>query len=886
MSEFIKILKSSLKIIREEGFKSYIEHVRTKISRREFKVITPFTTKEYNIDLKKIVENNESKRLKIKSPSQNEISNDELQFGEDYYVFREGEPKSELDDITICTIFSSNYLSHVRTLTNSFLENHPNGKVFAMLVDELDEKYVPEKEKFTTIYLDQIGLPDLHSFLFKYSIMEQNTDVKAHFLKFLFERFNLKKIAYFDPDILFTAPLNNLWSVLDKYSIVLIPHITEPIDDRKKPSEFDLLQAGVYNLGFIALSNDEVSKKLLNWWSKKLMEQGYAQPENGMFVDQKWIDLVPAIFDGVYILKHPGYNSAYWNLKYKEFEIEKNKIYVDKKPLYFFHFSGFVPEELENISKHQNRFRLKNLESIRSLFELYRDLLVKNGYLDCKKMKFHYDYFDNGVKIPPSARRIYANAIKKNLRFGNPFSTGGAKSFIEYLNDGIDDRTPKITRLWYAIFNERRDLQEKYSDVFFSDRIKFIKKIETILKNEYNSDEYFLPSTVIKNFKNFDSEHDKEVIVKETNQTKIDFGINMAGYFQGEFGVAEAGRRYASALKSVDIPHVLNNFSSSAHRNKDEEFSEFKKENPYDINLIAVNADQSKVFYETVGQDYFKNKYNIAIWFWEISDFPEKLSSNFKYYDEIWVASNFIADSISKLSPIPVVKISGPLNSDFSNVESDKEKFGLKNSFVFLFIFDFYSIIERKNPIGLIDAFKNAFQNNDKVRLVIKCTNGDKFPKELQKLEEKCNQNGILLMKDYLNKSDLLTLIASSDCYVSLHRSEGWGLTIAEAMLAKKPVIATAYGGNTDFMNLNNSFPVKYKIVKLEKDYTPYQKGSVWSEPDLEHAAQLMKYVYENQDEVKQIGEKGFEFLKNNYNSEKSGLEIKKRINHIRGAFT
>jgi len=257
------------------------------------------------------------------------------------------------NQITICTIISKNYLAHARTFTDSFLKFHPDGKVFVLLVDDVSNNFEPEKEQFSLVNITEIGIPNLESFCFKYNILEQNTSVKAHFLKFLFEKYNLKKLAYFDPDILFTNKLENLWKLLDTKTIILTPHITSPIEDGRRPTEYDILRCGSYNLGFIGLKNNETTTKFLNWWIPHLMEHGFIDIENGLFVDQKWIDLVPTIFDDVYIIRHPGYNIAYWNLMHRKVQILGNKVEVNGKPVYFIHFSGFSPENMENVSKHQ-----------------------------------------------------------------------------------------------------------------------------------------------------------------------------------------------------------------------------------------------------------------------------------------------------------------------------------------------------------------------------------------------------------------------------------------------------------------------------------------------------------------------------------------------------
>jgi len=760
------------------------------------------------------------------------------------------------EKIVAATIISKNYLSFARTFTDSFLKNNPNGEVFVLLVDDINNHFDPKNEKFNLINIKDIGIKNLESFCFKYTTLEQNTGTKAHFLKFLFEKYKLNKLAYFDPDILITNSLENLWKLLDKKSIVLTPHITESINDDKRPSDDDIKKAGKFNLGFIALANNKITHDFLNWWFPLLMEHGYSDVSKGMFTDQKWIDNVPSKFENVYVITHPGYNVAYWNLMHRKVKISNNKINVNGKPMYFFHFSGFSPEDIEQVSRHQNRFTLSKIKSLRPLFELYRDLLVENGYLDSKNWKCKFEYFENGLHIPDSARKIYAHSLKEGLDFGNPFITYHSDSFINYLNENVDNKLPKVTRLWYQIYQERKDLHSLWSDPLEKDRLSFVKWIENsvIGKSDCN-------------------------ISLHMNEKA---GINMAGYFKGEFGIAEAARNYAKAMKIVGIPHVLNKITSSVHRNEDQTFDNFSKKNPYTINLIAVNADQSEIFFKEIGENYFKNRYNIGIWFWELTNFPNEWLSSLKFYDEIWVSTNFMAESMSKSFTIPVTKIGCPVEIDEKKLIRNRSKFNLKeDEYVFLFIFDFLSIFERKNPLGVIEAFKKIFKETENISLIIKCTNGARFPTQYKKLSNECNQKNIHLLGEHMTKDDLYSLIETSDCYVSLHRSEGFALTIAEAMYAGKPVIATEYGGNSDFMNTKNSFPVKYKITKIDDDYGPYKKGNEWAEPDIEHASTMMRYVFEHKEESKKIGFKAKDDLKQNFSLNKIGIEISKRIQNI-----
>jgi len=185
----------------------------------------------------------------------------------------------------------------------------------------------------------------------------------------------------------------------------------------------------------------------------------------------------------------------------------------------------------------------------------------------------------------------------------------------------------------------------------------------------------------------------------------------------------------------------------------------------------------------------------------------------------------------------------------------DRRKFGLDSvCFVFLFFFDFHSFLERKNPLGLIEAYKNAFGNRQDVQLLIKSAHSDQHADELRMLQKACSGANVRILDAVMTREDKEELMASADCYVSLHRSEGFGLTLAEAMMLGKPVIATGYSGNVDFMADEDSFLVPYKLVTIERTHGPYKAGYHWAQPDLDYASDVMRRVELHREAATEIG--------------------------------
>jgi glycosyltransferase involved in cell wall biosynthesis len=360
-------------------------------------------------------------------------------------------------------------------------------------------------------------------------------------------------------------------------------------------------------------------------------------------------------------------------------------------------------------------------------------------------------------------------------------------------------------------------------------------------------------------------------------------GINVAGYLTAELGIGEAARGYVRAIQEIGLDVALVDFSLNAKsRRQDETLTGFTRGNPYGVNLICVNADRVPDFISFAGEQYFEGRYNIGLWAWELPNFPDEWARHSAHFNEVWVGSSFMRESIAKALPIPVHCIPHVVQiGDFKKLS--KTYFGLKEEeFTFLFIFDFHSQLARKNPIGLVHAFKTAFRQDEPVRLILKCINGDSDSPELKQMKDAIGDAKISILDQYLSRSEVYGLLDCTDCYISLHRSEGFGLTIAEAMFLEKPVIATGWSGNMDFMTNENSYPVDFTFVQLEEDYGSYLKGNVWVQPDIRHASQLMRSVYEKRDAAQEKGRQAGRDIRRQNSSSSIAKMIQGRLDEIK----
>ncbi|WP_332454074.1 glycosyltransferase family 4 protein [Chryseobacterium aquaticum] len=371
--------------------------------------------------------------------------------------------------------------------------------------------------------------------------------------------------------------------------------------------------------------------------------------------------------------------------------------------------------------------------------------------------------------------------------------------------------------------------------------------------------------------------------MKINNKT---FGVNMSGFFNAEIGFGEAIRNNLKALEKMEIPAKPINFNMHlSHRLNENSVNFDDNSNDYPVNIVHVNMDTIYSFFNEKSSAFFENKYNIGYWAWEMEEFPDEYTEYFKYYDEIWTCSKYCLDSMSLKSNIPVVNIPHAININEDDINKNFETGLSSEHYHFLFIFDYNSLIERKNTLALIEAYEKAFGiGNEKVKLILKTSiPGNHLSRAKRKVMTRIGSNqSIIYKEEMLRRNDLLALMDFADCYISLHRSEGFGLTMAEAMALGKPVIATGYSGNLDFMNVNNSFLVKYEMIKHDYDLSVLPKNNYWSEPDPDHAAELMKFVFENQDHAAEIGNRAKKDIQTYFSLDAIGTKMKKRLDIIK----
>ena len=377
--------------------------------------------------------------------------------------------------------------------------------------------------------------------------------------------------------------------------------------------------------------------------------------------------------------------------------------------------------------------------------------------------------------------------------------------------------------------------------------------------------------------------NDKKVLKKKLFSYNINpNGINIIGYIRAEIGLGSSCRLFAKVINLTSIPFTIYNFQDDAQRREEDSTWDHKisKDLPYNINLFHVQPyELPKVFF-ALGKKQWDYRYNIGIWFWELEEIPEYWLTRFNYLDEWWAPSEFICNTIRRYTDKPVhfmpYALERPENGDYKRLD-----FGLpEDKLLYLCMYDNNSIPERKNPMGAILAYKEAFPiDNTDIGLVIKVNNPD--AEHIKRIRESFEgYPNIYILAEVYDQVKANALIACTDVLVSLHRSEGFGLIPAEAMLLGKPVVATNWSSTSEFMREDNSCLVDYTFTTLEYDAGPYPKGARWAEPDIHHAAEYMRRLNNDETYRQQIGEKAKE-ISLLHSPEIASKAIKQRISEI-----
>ncbi len=763
----------------------------------------------------------------------------------------------------VVTIVSNNYLHYARTLMQSVALQHPDAERYCVIVDADMAPAAAIAGEFEAISLPQLGLPFGDDFYFQYTILELNTAVKPWALEHLLDRGH-SEVMYIDPDIYLYRPLEDVMAHLSSgASIVLTPHMLAPYDDNRSPTEASIRMAGTYNLGFCAIAERLETRAFLRWWQGKLARDCVVDMPNGVFVDQSWIDLVPGLFDKVRILRHPGYNVAYWNLAQRHFTEGDSGVLVNGEPLMFFHYSGIDPQHPHNLSKHQDRHNLDSVGPIvRGLVVDYCQRVVGNGQDSYRKLPYGYAVFRDGSPIPASLRSAYrVDARLRQIAAGRPFDHPGLT------HSGAVTGPARLSGI-YKYFLSRpadpgalRDFSHRCTTLpgYLRTAIGVGRSAESRREPGWQWRLLMWPVAGMRlaaagqapatgPAATAASQPGRARVGEPVAAPAAAPGINLVGYIAAELGLGEAARSLARACSAAGVPYSVTDVGyQSANLQRDTQALANASARRFDIDLLYVNADQTPRTVVHLKAKGLVANYRIGFWHWEQPQLPDAHLGAFSMLDEIWVPSNFVRDAVAAVSPLPVVVI--PHALQFAPTPGiARSAFGLpEGKLLALVMYDFHSYQQRKNPQAAIAAFRKAQEGRSDCALVVKTINGEHHPEAQAELRASlADLPDTVVIDQFLTRQQVWDLQSCCDVLISLHRAEGFGLAPAEMMYLGKAVVATGWSANMDFMNAENSMPVHYTLAPLGQDVGAYPAGPLWAEADVGHAADCLRRLFDD----------------------------------------
>lgn len=706
------------------------------------------------------------------------------------------------------TVVTRDHLPAAEVLARSYRAHHP-GHDFTVLV--ADDGSAPgvldlDPEEYFRLVTCHAGA-DLADAL------------RPLFLRALLERSDIAVLLA--PEIEVHAPFEDVSALAAEHGVVVAASLHGPLPpDGLEPEDVP----GVFD-GFLAVSRD--AWPFLDHWADRARRRPSNRPEPSW----RWPELLPGRFDH-HVVREPGFAAGYWNLHERP---------VAEHPPRFVAFRGYDPAQpwlLTTDCATRPRVRLSADLALRRLCDAYGERVGRTvpeaaGFTE----------LPDGSPLSPQMRQLYHDAWRRTLTPGepagklppHPFGDDGGRAFRQWLSEPANpvDAAGGLTRLAAEVWRSRVDLQAVFPHPRGADAAGFRRWCAT-----HGVEEGLLPGWALP------------VPAPDPLPPVEDFGVNVVGFLTAELGLGEMARLVQRAITAAGIPmvSVVEDQSIAGSVRTGLAVPETVGPPRFGVSLLTVNSDFTRVVLDS-HPDAAAGRYRIGLWAWELAEFPAEMHDGFAFVDEIWTPSEFATRAIAAHSPVPVHTLPVPVPDPgpVARVPGPGTRF--------LFVFDFNSTGGRKNPWGAVEAFRRAFPGREDVRLVLKATNGHRNTAAVERLLRAIDGDPrIELLERYLTAAELDALYARTDAYVSLHRSEGFGLTVAEAMVRGLPVIATDYSSTTEFFGPEHGWPVPFTMTEVGPGWPPYRQDGRWADPDLDAAAEAMRAVADDPAEARRRG--------------------------------
>jgi glycosyltransferase involved in cell wall biosynthesis len=693
--------------------------------------------------------------------------------------------------------------------------------------------------------------------------------------------------------------LDGLTSPLEEHEIVLAPRVaSDPPSDGVEPTPETLRRVGRISPDLIAVRASANAETFLAWWLTNCERMygdlgGRRLGLRGEHHRWLWRSLELALTrPGVATIRDPGLGASAWNLHEHALSANEGGLQLDGgTPVRLLDLAGFQPEMPWRLHPLLARTRVRRGSPLSDRLEEYATLLRSAGRPECSTRAAIGHTMPNGLRFDESLHRLSLTAAALGVEH-DPLTLSGADALKRWLRSpaprGGEEGVSRY--LYHRVLSERLDVVKTFPSLEGEDARGLLAWADVSGRAELELAEPLMGTPdPAADTTSTPAEDASAAAAAAITAAQITAGspppaVRVSGYMGHVLGLGAAARGYASALQASGV--TLSTMSVSLDElqrplTHESSYGRYLHEDLagdgcHGAELICVNPDELPHYVTMLGREFFRGR-RIGVWGWETTSIPARWAPAFEFIDEIWVYSRFVAESFATATEKPVVALPPPVSPPV--MELAPSRLGVPDGFLFLFVFDYSSTIQRKNPVGLIRAFQRAFAEGEGPQLLIKTINGPRHPlAEDEVLWATDGRRDIHVIDRSLSGTERDALMLGCDCYVSLHRSEGFGLTMAEAMAVGKPVIATGYSGNVDFMNVRNSYLVDYEVIRVGPDVQIYPADGEWAEPSIEHAAALMREVYEGRAQAAERGDRARHDIARVLSPEATGAAMRARL--------
>lgn len=743
------------------------------------------------------------------------------------------------------TIAYGDYLDRAKALFTSIKSLHPESRRIFLALDNVKSAREHLDALAQVVSLSDLGFTAANVFRRRcfYTKVELATSVKAKFLLSVLQE--SRRVTYFDPDIQVFRELTLSQELLSK-DILLTPHLIHPIPkDGLSLNLRDVQDNGIFNLGFISVTSG--AARALNWWDSMLEFDGDFR-QGTSFTDQKVAEQLVSLCE-VGVVRDETWNVAYWNIHEREI--------TEAKKLTFFHFSGFSPDTPEILTRHYSqdgRHRRIQPVWLAGILRDYASFCTQSRPKVPATRDAAPTFFDefptvrelirqshldkSGYRVPPSSKKQLANWLLET-------GTGIAGS-------------PLVPPLIMAFYLSREDLRHAFPGAAIGQPSDSSELIGWILKDA--SARKFCASVLQKfdyKLSRIPASASVYPAFHGSRQDATEFGINHISYIGEEVGLADASRYLADLISKASIPQEVIGLPNLIEA---EGSLSYKPQGNgrtlrYSHTILGVNADQVHRLWELTNMFSTVGK-RIGYWWWEVDHIDEVHLKAARKFNEIWVGSTFVQKIFKDSIPQPVRLVRLPLGVDLRRAMKEKQPKEGKGPVTFFHNSSLVSDPKRKNPLGAALAYMEAFSPEDGALLKLHLTGATTTSWTTDALKEvlsaTAHRSDISISTLRMPTRELHNALAEADCYVSLHRSEGLGMNLRDAIALGTPTIATNYGGNLDFMKADTSFLVDFTFEDVgESPY--YPSLAKWAEPDLSEAIRFMRTVANDRTGVREM---------------------------------